>query len=64
MLKGLASLRQMEILGIDNSSDLAARVSKGQLAPPTVLIFKYKYAANEKVVFFFIYLVDQENIWF
>lgn len=43
MLKGLAGYRGIEIFGIPNAADFAAKVYKGQFAPPTVLIFKYNY---------------------
>lgn len=43
MLKGLASIPNIEIVGMENAADYAARVYKNQYTAPTVLIFKYRY---------------------
>lgn len=48
MLKGLASLPQINIIGIDNPVEFFNRVDKGQYTPPTVLVFRYKYAELEE----------------
>ncbi|KAL6723414.1 hypothetical protein Aduo_018424 [Ancylostoma duodenale] len=48
MLKGLSSFPQIEIVGMDNAVEFAARVYKNQYTAPTVLIFKYRYAAAKE----------------
>ena len=43
MLKGLSGVPNIEIVGMENAADYAARVYKNQYTAPTVLIFKYRY---------------------
>ena len=43
MLKGLSSISNIEIVGMENAADYASRVYKNQFLAPTVLIFKYRY---------------------
>uniref|UniRef100_A0A0K0D1R1 Pyridoxal-dependent decarboxylase domain-containing protein 1 n=1 Tax=Angiostrongylus cantonensis TaxID=6313 RepID=A0A0K0D1R1_ANGCA len=45
MLKGLSSFPQIEMVGMDNAVEFASKVYKNQYTAPTVLIFKYRYAA-------------------
>ncbi|KJH45524.1 hypothetical protein DICVIV_08441 [Dictyocaulus viviparus] len=48
MLKGLSAFPQIEIIGMDNAAEFAAKVYKNQYTAPTVLIFKYRYAAAKE----------------
>ncbi|KAK6765470.1 hypothetical protein RB195_025400 [Necator americanus] len=48
MLKGLSSFPQIEIIGMDNAVEFATKVCKNQYTAPTVLIFKYRYAAAKE----------------
>uniref|UniRef100_A0A0R3PWH4 Pyridoxal-dependent decarboxylase domain-containing protein 1 n=1 Tax=Angiostrongylus costaricensis TaxID=334426 RepID=A0A0R3PWH4_ANGCS len=45
MLKGLSTFPQIEVVGMDNAIEFASKVYKNQYTAPTVLIFKYRYAA-------------------
>ncbi|KAJ1355294.1 hypothetical protein KIN20_012633 [Parelaphostrongylus tenuis] len=45
MLKGLSTFPQIEVVGMDNAVEFASKVYKNQYTAPTVLIFKYRYAA-------------------
>lgn len=48
MLKGLASLPQIEVVGMENPTEFANGVYKNRYTAPTALIFKYRYEAVKK----------------
>ncbi|CAD6185005.1 unnamed protein product [Caenorhabditis auriculariae] len=50
MLKGLSTLPQIEIIGMENAAEFASGVYKNKYTPPTVLIFKYRYESIKTAV--------------
>ncbi len=43
MIKGLSNFDRIEIFGVDNATDTANRIYKGQTVPLTAIVFKYRY---------------------
>ncbi|PAV88407.1 hypothetical protein WR25_05993 isoform C [Diploscapter pachys] len=48
MLKGLAALPQIEVVGMENPTEFANGVYKNRYTAPTALIFKYRYETVKK----------------